>query len=74
MSKGHVAGLCYGGSNCLTMNFNSIIFYIGAIFLRDHGLSTDDMFTSTFAIMYSAMSIGESTTMLADVGLAKNAA
>jgi len=35
-----------------------VIFYCGAIFINEYGLSISDMFTAMFAIMFAAFATG----------------
>lgn len=52
----------------------AIIFYIGAIFHREYGLTMRDMFAAIFAVMFASMGAGNNNQFMADVGTAKNAA
>lgn len=36
----------------------AIMFYCGAIFHREYGLTSLDMFTAIFAMMYASMAAG----------------
>jgi ATP-binding cassette subfamily B (MDR/TAP) protein 1 len=56
--KGTIAGLSFGFSNFVMFAMYSIIFYTGAIFVRDTGLDMVDMFTAIFAIMFAAFGAG----------------
>lgn len=41
-------------------SINSIIFYLGAVFHRDYGLTMKDMFAAIFAILFAAIGTGNS--------------
>lgn len=46
----------------------AVIFYCGALFIRDHGLTVQEMFTSLFCIMFAAFSMGQASMYIPDVG------
>lgn len=52
----------------------AVIFYIGAIFVRDTGLDMRDMFVSIFAIMFAAVGAGNNAAFMGDIGNAYNSA
>lgn len=52
----------------------AILFYVGAIFHRDNGVESVDMFTAIFALMYAAFGAGNNNQFMTDVGAAYNAA
>jgi len=35
-----------------------VVFYFGAIFINDYSLSTSDMFTAMFSIVFAAIATG----------------
>jgi ATP-binding cassette subfamily B (MDR/TAP) protein 1 len=47
----------------------AVIFYCGAIFNRDYGLSLGDMFDALFSIMFAAFSVGQASMYIPDVGV-----
>jgi len=51
----------------------AVIFYVSAIFVRDHGVSIKDMYISMFCILFSGMGAGSNNAFAGDVGSAKNA-
>ena len=59
--KGIIAGLSFGFSNFVMFIMYAVVFYIGAIFVRDTGLDMQDMFTSIFAIMFAAFGAGNNS-------------
>ena len=52
---------------------NAVIFYVGAIFVRDIGLSIEDMFKTILAITFATMGAGNNAAFAGDIGAAKNA-
>ena len=52
----------------------ALIFYIGTIFIRDYGVSINDVFTAIYAITFSAMTAGNNAHFLPDVAGGKNSA
>ncbi|EGR27069.1 hypothetical protein IMG5_202500 [Ichthyophthirius multifiliis] len=72
--KGYVSGIMFGLSQFIMFNVYGIIFYVGAIFVRDNGVSAKEMFVSIFCIMFAAFGAGNSSHFMGDVGAAINAA
>lgn len=52
---------------------NAIIFYVGAVFCRDIGLSVNDMFKTIFSLTFATMGAGNASAFAGDIGTAKNA-
>lgn len=52
----------------------AITFYTGALFYKNYDLSIKNLFISILAIFYAAMSAGNNSQFLPDMGSAKNAA
>lgn len=52
---------------------NAIIYYVGALFCRDIGLSVNDMFRTIFALLFATMGAGNNAAFAGDIGAAKNA-
>jgi hypothetical protein len=52
----------------------ALIFFIGTIFIRDAGVTITDVFTAIYAITFSAMTAGNNSHFLPDIGAAKNSA
>jgi len=74
IKKGNLSGLCFGLSQLVNFGIYAIVFYIGAIFIRDIGLSFQEMLQSVFAIMFAAMGAGNAMQFAPDMGAATNAA
>eukprot|EP01017_Pseudomicrothorax_dubius_P007833 TRINITY_DN124_c0_g1_i6.p1 TRINITY_DN124_c0_g1~~TRINITY_DN124_c0_g1_i6.p1 ORF type:complete len:1219 (+),score=330.83 TRINITY_DN124_c0_g1_i6:81-3659(+) len=72
--KGHISGFFFGISQFAMFGLYAIVFYIGALFNRDDGLSMRDMFMSIFAVMFAAFGSGQTAQMMPDMGTARNAA
>ena len=53
---------------------NAFIFYIGAIFIRDDGLSMKDLFVAFLAIMMAASSAGNNAQFMGDINKGYTAA
>jgi ATP-binding cassette subfamily B (MDR/TAP) protein 1 len=45
-----------------------VIFYCGAIFINEYGLTISDLFTAMFAIMSAAFATGNANQYLPDYG------
>ena len=67
-SKGLYAGIAFGFSNFIMFGLYAILFYVGAILMRDEGLSFKDLFTSIFALMFAAFASGNASQFMPDVG------
>lgn len=52
----------------------ALIFFLGAVFIRDNGLSISDVFTAIYAIMFAGMTAGNNSHFMPDVAAAKNSA
>lgn len=46
----------------------ALIFYIGSLFVLKLGVSVQNMFTAVFAIFFSAMTVGNNSHVLPDIG------
>lgn len=66
--SGIVSGFFYGLSQFIMFFILALIFYLGALFVQNNGASLDDMFTAVFAIFFAALTIGNHSHMLPDVG------
>lgn len=71
--RGIYAGLAFGFSNMQMFIIDAVIFVIGAVLVRDTGLSTLDMFVSIMAITFATMGAGSNAAFAGDIGAAKNA-
>lgn len=56
--KSFKAGMAFGFSQFIMFAVYALLFYVGAVFHRDYGVDSVDMFTAIFAIMYSAFGAG----------------
>lgn len=74
MKKAHMIGLAFSFTMSLIFFTYSASFYVGAILIRDDGLSFEDVFKVFSAIVFGAMSIGEASHFAPDYGKAKSAA
>lgn len=74
IKKGNMSGLFYGLSQGMNVFTYAIVFYIGAIFIRDINLSYKNMLQSVFAIMFAAQGTGNALHFAPDIGSAMNAA
>lgn len=72
--NGIVAGIAFGFSQFSQFIVYAVIFYCGAIFINDYGLSITDLFTALFAIMFAAFATGNANQYLPDYGKMINSA
>jgi ATP-binding cassette subfamily B (MDR/TAP) protein 1 len=58
IKRGNIVGLTFGFAQALISCIFAMIFYIGALLIRDKGLKVLDIYTSIYAIMFSMMTAG----------------
>ena len=52
-----------------------LIFFLGTVFIRDNAhVTANNVFTAIFAIMFSAITVGNSSHFMPDVAEGKNSA
>jgi len=74
MVNAQKSGLAFGVGQFINFGVYALLFYLGARFIRDDGLSFQGMFQSVMAIMMACMAAGNALQLAPDVGAAKNAA
>jgi len=74
IKKGNMSGLFYGLSQGISYGTFALVFYVGALFIRDIDLSFKNMLQSIFAIMFAAMGTGNAMHFAPDIGNSINAA
>lgn len=67
--NGVSAGAAFGFSQMSQFILYAVVFYCGAIFVRDYGLTLFEMFDALFCIMFAAFSVGQSAMYIPDVGV-----
>jgi hypothetical protein len=72
--KSNIAGLSLGFSQFTIFGIYAIVFYIGALLHRYHGLTEKDMLTSIFGIVFASTRAGMNLHFAGDIGDAHNAA
>jgi ATP-binding cassette subfamily B (MDR/TAP) protein 1 len=78
--KGIFSGVLFGVSQFILFLIFGLLFYLGALVVRDN-YSQDEffqgvlnMFTAIYGIVFAAMTVGNNSHFLPDVGAAKNSA
>jgi ATP-binding cassette subfamily B (MDR/TAP) protein 1 len=74
VKKGNISGILFGVSKLIMCVVFALIFYLGAIFIRDHILDVADVFTVIYSIMFAGMTVGNNTHFMPNVTTAKNSA
>jgi ATP-binding cassette subfamily B (MDR/TAP) protein 1 len=74
IKKGNISGIMFGLSQLIMFVVFALIFYLGAIFIRDNGVSIADCFTAIYSIMFAGMTAGNNSHFMPDVASAKNSA
>jgi ATP-binding cassette subfamily B (MDR/TAP) protein 1 len=73
-TRGNLAGILYGISKFTMFLVFALVFYTGALFVRDDGVNFGDVFTAIFAIMFAAIRVGNNSQFMPDVAASKNSA
>ena len=75
VGKGLLTGFLFGLSQLITYFIFGIIFFVGAVFVRDNAdVTVEDMFTAMFALTFAGMGAGNNSHFMPDAGVAQNAA
>ena len=72
--NGHLSGLAFGLAESTTFFVYALLFYIGAIFMRDIDLQFGDLFQSIMGILFASIGTGNALQFSPDVGSALDAA
>jgi hypothetical protein len=68
VKNGIVSGFFYGLAQFIMFIVIALIFYIGSLFVLNNGVNVQNMFTAIFAIFFSAMTVGNNSHILPDMG------
>ncbi len=71
VKSGIVSGFFYGIAQFIMFIVIALIFYLGSLFVQNNGVSVDSMFTALFALFFSAMTVGNNSHILPDMGECK---
>lgn len=75
IKKGNISGFFFGTSQLIMFIIFGLLFYIGALFVRDNaGVTVTDMFTAVYAIMFAGMTAGNNSHFMPDTAACKNSA
>lgn len=74
VKKGNISGLLFGISQLIMYVVFALIFYFGAVFIRDNHLSIANVFTAIYSLMFAGMTAGNNSHFMPDVAAAKNSA
>lgn len=74
VKKGNISGILFGISQLIMYVVFALIFFLGAVFIRDNNLSISDVFTAIYSIMFAGMTAGNNSHFMPDVAAAKNSA
>ena len=56
--KGNINGLVFGLAQALFSCMFCLVFFVGALMIRDYGVTVQGVYTAIYAIMFGAMSAG----------------
>jgi len=62
--------VAYGISTTLIFYVLGLVYYVGAVFMADYGLSYEGFNKSVFCLMFAAMAMGQATQFAGDAGVA----
>lgn len=68
LKNGIMSGFFYGISQLIVFVVLALIFYIGSLFVQNNEVPVKNMFTAVFSIFYSAMTVGNNSHILPDLG------
>ena len=71
--KGMAVGLVYGVAQATVLITFGVLFYAGAIFTTEYGLSFENLFRTLYVVLYASYGAGMAQNAVPDVELAKNA-
>lgn len=76
IKKGNTAGIFFGLSQVIMFTIFGILFYLGAIFVRDNPgeVTIEKMFTAIYAIVFAGMTAGNNAHFMPDAAACKNSA
>lgn len=75
VQKGNISGLLYGLSQFIMFIIFGVIFFLGAVFVRDNDdAELLDMFTAVYAILFAGMTSGNNSHFAPDVAACKSSA
>lgn len=58
VKKGNAVGISFGIAQALISCIFALIFYIGALLIRDYNIEVLNIYTSIYAIMFTAVQAG----------------
>ncbi len=74
MKSAHMSALALGIGNFFNYGIYGMLFYVGAIIMRDHGLSFTNMYMAIMGINQGCSSLSNAVQFASDVGAAHKAA
>ena len=75
IKKGNISGILYGLSQIIMFVIFGLIFYLGAIFVRDfRDADLTEMFTAVYAILFAGMTAGNNSHFIPDIAACKTSA
>lgn len=76
IKKGNASGFFFGLSQIVMFTIFGILFYLGAIFVRDNPetVTVEKMFTAIYAVMFAGMTAGNNAHFMPDAAACKNSA
>ena len=72
--RAHITGFAFGFSQFITFAVNSLLFYVGALFVKNLNISSEDIFLAIFIIMFSSFGAGQAQQFAPSASKGKKAA
>lgn len=73
--KGLLSGFFFGLSQLIMFTIFGILFYLGALFVRDNEeVTIQNMFTAVFGILFAGMTAGNNAHFMPDAAASRNSA
>lgn len=67
IKKGNATGISFGIAQALISCIFALIFYIGALLIRDYGIEVLNIYTSIYAIMFTAVQAGGNLNFIPNI-------
>lgn len=73
--KGNISGIFFGLSQIVMFTIFGLLFYLGALFVRDNkDADIEGMFTAVYGIMFAGMTAGNNAHFMPDTAACHNSA
>ena len=74
IKSAHLSALALGAGNFFNYGIYGMLFYVGAVIMRDHGISFTDMFMAIMGINLGCQALSNALQFAPDIGASQKAA